>query len=96
MYNKLSGMTGTAKTEEEEFRNIYNMYVIEIPTNVPVKRVDMEDLVYVNMRGKFNALANTIEEIHKTGQPILVGTASIESSERLSDLLNKRGISKLL
>ena len=92
MYNKLSGMTGTAKTEEEEFRNIYNMYVIEIPTNVPVKRVDMEDLVYVNMRGKFNALANTIEEIHKTGQPILVGTASIESSERLSDLLNKRGI----
>ena len=92
MYNKLSGMTGTAKTEEEEFRNIYNMYVIEIPTNVPVKRVDMEDLVYVNMRGKFNALANTIENIHKTGQPILVGTASIESSERLSDLLNKRGI----
>lgn len=92
MYNKLSGMTGTAKTEEEEFRNIYNMYVIEIPTNVPVKRVDMEDLVYVNMRGKFNALANAIEEIHKTGQPILVGTASIESSERLSDLLNKRGI----
>ena len=92
MYNKLSGMTGTAKTEEEEFRNIYNMYVIEIPTNVPIKRVDMEDLVYVNMRGKFNALANTIENIHKTGQPILVGTASIESSERLSDLLNKRGI----
>ena len=68
------------------------MYVIERPTNVPVKRVDMEDLFYVNMRGKFNALSNTIEEIHKTGQPILVGTASIESSERLSDLLNKRGI----
>ena len=92
MYNKLSGMTGTAKTEEEEFRNIYNMYVIEIPTNVPVQRVDMEDLVYINIRGKFNALANTIEEIHKTGQPVLVGTASIESSEILSNLLNKRGI----
>ncbi|MCI6349914.1 MAG: preprotein translocase subunit SecA [Tenericutes bacterium] len=92
MYNKLSGMTGTAKTEEEEFRNIYNMYVIEIPTNVPVQRVDMEDLVYINIRGKFNALANTIEEIHKTGQPVLVGTASIESSEMLSNLLNKRGI----
>ena len=92
MYNKLSGMTGTAKTEEEEFMNIYNMYVIEIPTNKPVIRDDMEDLVYINMRGKYNALANTIENIHKTGQPILVGTASIESSEVLSDLLKKRGI----
>ncbi len=92
MYNKLSGMTGTAKTEEEEFRNIYNMYVIEIPTNKPVIREDMEDLVYINMRGKYNAIANTIEELHKKGQPILVGTASIESSEVLSGLLNKRGI----
>ena len=92
MYNKLSGMTGTAKTEEEEFMNIYNMYVIEIPTNKPVIRNDMEDLVYINMRGKYNALANTIDEIHKTGQPILVGTASIESSEVLSELLKKRGV----
>jgi len=92
MYNKLSGMTGTAKTEEEEFRNIYNMYVIEIPTNKPIMREDMEDLVYINMRGKYNAIANTIEEVHKTGQPILVGTASIESSEHLSSLLNKRGV----
>lgn len=92
MYNKLSGMTGTAKTEEEEFRNIYNMYVIAIPTNKPVLRNDMEDLVYINMRGKYNAIVNTIEEVHKTGQPILVGTASIESSEVLSNLLNKRGV----
>ncbi len=92
MYNKLAGMTGTAKTEEEEFRNIYNMYVIEIPTNKPVIREDMEDLVYINMRGKYNAIANTIEELHKKGQPILVGTASIESSEVLSNLLDKRGI----
>ena len=92
MYNKLSGMTGTAKTEEEEFRNIYNMYVIVIPTNKPILRDDMEDLVYINMRGKYNAIANTIEEVHKTGQPILVGTASIESSEVLSNLLKKRGV----
>lgn len=92
MYNKLSGMTGTAKTEEEEFRNIYNMYVIEIPTNKPVIREDMNDLVYINIKGKYNALANTIETVHKTGQPILVGTASIESSELLSSLLKKRGI----
>ena len=92
MYNKLSGMTGTAKTEEEEFRNIYNMYVIEIPTNKPVIREDLDDLIYINMRGKYNAIANTIENIHKTGQPVLVGTASIESSEVLSELLKKRGI----
>ncbi len=92
MYNKLSGMTGTAKTEEEEFRNIYNMYVLEIPTNKPVVREDLEDLIYINMRGKYNAIVKTIETIHKTGQPILVGTASIESSEVLSDLLNKKGI----
>ena len=92
MYNKLSGMTGTAKTEEEEFRNIYNMYVIEIPTNKPVIREDLNDLIYINIKGKYNALANTIEMVHKTGQPILVGTASIESSELLSSLLKKRGI----
>ena len=92
MYNKLSGMTGTAKTEEEEFRNIYNMYVIEIPTNVPVIREDLTDLIYSSMKGKLNAVADRIVEIHKTGQPILVGTASIEMSETLSSLLNKRKI----
>ena len=92
MYNKLAGMTGTAKTEEEEFRNIYNMYVIEIPTNKPVIRDDQADLIYPSMKGKYKALANSIEQIHKTGQPILVGTASIESSEVLSNLLNKKGI----
>ena len=92
MYNKLSGMTGTAKTEEEEFRNIYNMYVIVIPTNKPVIRIDEEDYVFMNKRGKYNAIANYIEEIHKTHQPILVGTASIESSEYLSGLLNKKRI----
>ena len=92
MYNKLAGMTGTAKTEEEEFRNIYNMYVIEIPTNKPVIRQDLPDLIYSTMNGKRTALVRTIEEIHKTGQPILVGTASIESSEAISALLKKRGI----
>ena len=92
MYKKLSGMTGTAKTEEEEFRNIYNMYVIEIPTNVPVIREDLTDLIYSSMKGKLNAVADKIVEIHKTGQPILVGTASIEMSETLSSLLNKRKI----
>ncbi len=92
MYNKLSGMTGTAKTEEEEFRNIYNMYVICIPTNVPVIREDLTDLIYPTMNGKLKALANTIAEINKTGQPILVGTASIEASEVISALLKKKGI----
>ncbi len=92
MYNKLSGMTGTAKTEEEEFRNIYNMYVIEIPTNVPVIREDLTDLIYSSMKGKLNAVADKIVEIHKTGQPILVGTASIEMSETLSSLLDKRKV----
>lgn len=72
MYNKLSGMTGTAKTEEEEFRNIYNMYVIEIPTNVPVKRVDMEDLVYVNMRGKFMLLLILLKKFIKLGNQYLL------------------------
>lgn len=92
MYNKLSGMTGTAKTEEEEFRNIYNMYVIEVPTNKKIIREDIPDLVYMNLRGKYNALAKVIKTIHETGQPILVGTASIESSEVLSSLLKKNGI----
>ena len=92
MYEKLSGMTGTAKTEEEEFRNIYNMYVIQIPTNVPVIRKDETDLIYSSMKGKLTAIVRTIGEIHKTGQPILVGTASIESSEVLSAMLKKAGI----
>ncbi|MEG2457826.1 MAG: preprotein translocase subunit SecA [Bacilli bacterium] len=92
MYNKLSGMTGTAKTEEEEFRNIYNMYVLQIPTNKPVIREDFNDLIFMNLKGKFNAIADLIAETHKIGQPILVGTASIESSERLSELLKKRKI----
>ena len=92
MYEKLSGMTGTANTEEEEFRNIYNMYVIQIPTNVPVIRKDETDLIYSSMKGKLTAIVRTIGEIHKTGQPILVGTASIESSEVLSAMLKKAGI----
>lgn len=92
MYEKLSGMTGTAKTEEEEFRNIYNMYVIQIPTNVPVIREDETDLIYSSLKGKLNAIVNTIAHIHKTGQPLLVGTTSIESSELLSSMLKKQNI----
>ena len=92
MYNKLSGMTGTAKTEEEEFRNIYNMYVIVIPTNKPVIREDLPDLIYPSMKGKFECVAKTVAELNKKGQPVLVGTASIEASEVLSNLLNKQGI----
>ena len=92
MYEKLSGMTGTAKTEEEEFRNIYNMYVIVIPTNKPIARVDYADLVYPSLKGKYHAIVNAIEEIHKTGQPILVGTVAIENSELLSSMLTKKGI----
>ena len=92
MYEKLSGMTGTAKTEEEEFRNIYNMYVIVIPTNKPIARVDYADLVYPSLKGKYHAIVRCIEEIHKTGQPILVGTVAIENSELISDMLTKKGI----
>ena len=92
MYEKLSGMTGTAKTEEEEFRNIYNMYVIVIPTNKPIARIDYVDLVYPTLKGKYRAIVNAIEEIHKTGQPILVGTVAIENSELISDMLTKKGI----
>lgn len=92
MYNKLSGMTGTAKTEEEEFNEIYKMDVVEIPTNKPVARVDEQDRVYINENAKFNAIVEEIKEIHKTGQPILVGTISIEVSEKLSKLLKKNGI----
>ena len=89
MYSKLSGMTGTAKTEEEEFINIYNMYVIQIPTNKPVIRQDLPDLVYATEEGKYQAIINCIKEIHATGQPILVGTISVESNEHLSGLLKK-------
>ena len=89
MYNKISGMTGTAKTEEEEFRDIYNMYVIEIPTNKPCIREDMADLMFATEKGKYNAIVKFIKEVHATGQPILVGTISVESNEYLSSLLNK-------
>ncbi len=92
MYGKLAGMTGTAKTEEDEFRDIYNMDVVVIPTNRPVVRDDMEDSVYQTERGKFKAIAERVEEVHKTGQPVLVGTISIEKSEVISDLLKKKGI----
>ena len=92
MYNKLSGMTGTAKTEEEEFRNIYNMYVISIPTNKPVIREDIADIVYANKKAKYKAIIDEIEKRHKTGQPVLVGTIAIETSEEISNLLSKRGI----
>ncbi len=92
MYNKLSGMTGTAKTEEEEFRSIYNMYVITIPTNKPVIREDLPDLVYSNETGKYKAIVNTVKYIHETGQPILIGTISVEANEKLSALLKKAGL----
>ena len=92
MYQKLSGMTGTAKTEEEEFRNIYNMYVIQIPTNKPVVREDLPDLLYSTKTAKFNAIVNEVERRHKLNQPILVGTIAIETSELVSTLLNRRGI----
>ncbi len=92
MYKKLSGMTGTAKTEEEEFRNIYNMYVIEIPTNKPVIRVDMPDLMYSTKAGKYRAIVNEIEARYKKGQPVLVGTIAIETSELISNLLKQKHI----
>ena len=89
MYNKLAGMTGTAKTEEEEFIHIYNMYVIQIPTNKPVARQDLTDLLYSTEKGKFEAIIRVIKEVHKSGQPILVGTISVEKNELLSSLLKK-------
>ncbi|WP_461201898.1 preprotein translocase subunit SecA [Anoxybacillus sp. TBDG-1] len=92
MYEKLAGMTGTAKTEEEEFRNIYNMQVVVIPTNQPVIRDDRPDLIYRTMEGKFRAVVEDIAERHAKGQPVLVGTVSIETSELLSNMLTKRGI----
>ena len=92
MYNKLSGMTGTAKTEEEEFRNIYNMFVIQIPTNKPVIREDAVDLLYPEKAGKYSAIVKEIIRRHKLGQPVLVGTIAIETSELLSDMLHKNRI----
>ena len=92
MYQKLSGMTGTAKTEEEEFIDIYNMNVMVIPTNKPVIRDDADDAVYSTENGKFEAIVEEITAIHETGQPVLVGTISIEKSERISDMLKKRGV----
>ena len=92
MYAKISGMTGTAKTEEEEFRDIYNMYVIEIPTNKPCIRKDMADLMYATEAGKYKAIVEFIKEVHATHQPILVGTISVESNEKLSALLTKAHI----
>ncbi|MCZ0754394.1 preprotein translocase subunit SecA [Anoxybacillus sp. J5B_2022] len=92
MYEKLAGMTGTAKTEEEEFRNIYNMQVVVIPTNRPVIREDRPDLIYKTMEGKFRAVVEDIAERHAKGQPVLVGTVAIETSELISNMLKKRGI----
>ena len=92
MYNKLAGMTGTAKTEEDEFRDIYNMDVVVIPTNKPVIRDDMQDSVYQTERAKFKAIVERVAEVHKTGQPVLVGTISIEISEKISEMLRRKGI----
>ncbi|MBU3229090.1 preprotein translocase subunit SecA [Clostridium algidicarnis] len=92
MYNKLSGMTGTAQTEEVEFREIYGLDVIAIPTHMPIKRVDYPDTIFKSVKGKYNAIIKDIEESYKSGQPVLVGTASIEKSEVLSALLKKTGV----
>jgi preprotein translocase subunit SecA len=92
MYQKLAGMTGTAKTEEEEFLDIYNMNVVQIPTNKPIARDDLDDSIYSTERGKFEAIIENIVEQHETGRPVLVGTISIEKSELISTLLKKRGV----
>ena len=92
MYNKLSGMTGTAKTEEEEFNDIYNMRVICIPTNKPVARIDAPDLLYPTQKGKFTSLINEVEKRHKLGQPILIGTIAVETNELISQLLTSKNI----
>lgn len=91
-YKKLSGMTGTAKTEAEEFREIYNMEIVEIPTNRPVQRIDEPDLLYPNLRSKFIAVVGLVKELHEKGQPILIGTVAVETSELLSQLLDREGI----
>jgi preprotein translocase subunit SecA len=91
-FEKKAGMTGTALTEEKEFREIYNMDVVEVPTNRPVARVDLEDAVYKTKKGKFNAVVESVIESHEKGQPVLVGTITIETSELLSEMLRKKGI----
>lgn len=95
MYQKLSGMTGTAKTEEDEFRDIYNMDVVVIPTNKPVIREDRQDAIYTTEKGKFKAIAERVIAAHSKGQPVLVGTISIENSELIADMLRKRGVRNL-
>ena len=92
MYHKLAGMTGTAKTEEAEFQSIYGLDVMEIPTNKPLRRIDNNDIIYGTERGKFDAVVDEIVKVHAMGQPILVGTISVEKSEMLSDMLSRRGI----
>ncbi|MFS0674212.1 preprotein translocase subunit SecA [Ornithinibacillus sp. 179-J 7C1 HS] len=92
MYNKLAGMTGTAKTEEEEFRSIYNMNVVAIPTNKPVARVDYPDKIYKTINGKFKAVVEDIKERYQKGQPVLVGTVAVETSELISQYLKKAGV----
>lgn len=92
MYKKLSGMTGTGKTEEEEFRNIYNMFVTTIPTNRPIQRIDAPDFIYASMEAKFNAVAREVKECYDKGQPVLLGTVSIETSELVSKLLYRYGV----
>ncbi|MBO6062134.1 MAG: preprotein translocase subunit SecA, partial [Clostridia bacterium] len=92
MFAKLAGMTGTAKTEEDEFQGIYDLDVVEIPTNRPLKRVDLNDEIFVNEPAKFRAVVEKIIEVNKTGQPLLVGTISVEKSEMLSEMLRKRGV----
>src|SRR5690606_9752667 len=92
LYEKLAGMTGTAKTEEDEFRSIYGMDVVVIPTHKKMIRVDYPDVVYKTEKAKFNAVVEEIVELHKQGRPVLVGTVSIEKSERLSAMLKRRGI----
>ena len=92
LYNKLAGMTGTAKTEEEEFLSIYNMRVVEIPTNEPVIRKDEPDLIFATKKAKYNGLADKVEELHAKGQPILIGTIAVETSEVISKILDRRNI----
>ena len=92
MYDKLCGMTGTGLTSQEEFYTVYNLEVIPVPTNKPVQRIDRNDLIYQNERGKFEAIIKKVQEVHETGQPILIGTASIDSNERLSAALTKAGV----
>ena len=90
MYKKLAGMTGTAQTEATEFAEIYNLDVVSIPTNIPVKRIDKNDLIYKSEREKFDAVCNRIKQLHDKGQPVLVGTASIEKSEKLHKILAEK------